>query len=148
MATEKMTIRMFLENVVNAEISEEMTAFAKERIAKLDEKNTKKRTSPTKKQSENDEIKAEILATMKNGIEYKASEIGEIFGISTQKASALLVQLEKTGIVQATEKREKGKGKVKVYTYSTDAETNYEAENIEITVADDLEAETENGDEE
>ena len=148
MATEKMTIRMFLENVVNAEISEEMTAFAKERIAKLDEKNTKKRTSPTKKQSENDEIKAEILATMKNGIEYKASEIGAIFGISTQKASALLVQLEKTGIVQATEKREKGKGKVKVYAYTTDAETDYKPENIEIEVADDLEAETENGDEE
>ena len=144
MATEKMTIRMFLENVINAEISDEMTAFALERISKLDEKNTKKRTSPTKKQSENDEIKAEILATMKNGMEYKASEIGATFGISTQKASALLVQLEKTGIVQATEKREKGKGKVKVYTYTTDAETDYTPENIEIIVADDLKVETEN----
>jgi len=143
MATEKMTIREFLENVVNAEISDEMTAFALERISKLDEKNAKKRTSPTKKQSENDEIKAEILATMKNGVEYKASEIGAMFGISTQKASALLVQLEKTGIVQATEKREKGKGKVKVYTYTTDAETDYEPENIEITVTDNLETETE-----
>ena len=38
-----MTIREFLENVVKAEISDEMTDFAQARIAKLDEKNEKKK---------------------------------------------------------------------------------------------------------
>lgn len=141
MANEKMTIRLFLENVVAAEISDEMTAFAKERISKIDEKNEKKKTTPNKRQAENDELKAEILATMKNGREYKASEIGVMFGISTQRASALLVQLANSGILETAEKREKGKGKVKVYTYTTDAETDYTPKNIEIVVADDLETE-------
>lgn len=141
MANEKMTIRLFLENVVAAEISDEMTAFAKERISKIDEKNERKKSTPNKRQSENEEIKAAILASMKNGKEYKASEIGVMFGISTQKASALLVQLTKDGILETTEKREKGKGKVKVYTYTTDAETDYTPENIEIVVTDDLETE-------
>ena len=48
MATEKMTIREFLENVVKAEISDEMTAFATERISKLDEKKRKKELLPQK----------------------------------------------------------------------------------------------------
>ena len=81
---------------------------------------------------------------MKNGREYKASEIGVMFSISTQRASALLVQLANSGILETAEKREKGKGKVKVYTYTTDAESDYVPENIEIVVADDLETETEN----
>lgn len=142
MANEKMTIRMFLENVIKAEISDEMTAFAQERIVKLDEKNEKKKSSTSKKQSENNELKAVILASMKNGVEYKASEIGTTFGISTQKASALLVQLEKDGIVESSEKREKGKGKVKVYTYTTETESDYEPKNIEIDIpAENIESE-------
>ena len=116
MATEKMTIRMFLENVVNAEISDEMTAFAKERIAKLDEKNEKKKSASSAKKVENNGIKTEILKTMADGNSYRASEIGELFGFSTQKASALLVQLETDGKVVSTEVRIKGKGKVKAYT--------------------------------
>ena len=142
MANEKMTIRTFLENIIKAEISDEMTAFAQERITKLDEKNEKKKSSTSKKQSENNELKADILASMKNGVEYKASEIGTTFGISTQKASALLVQLEKDGIVESSEKREKGKGKVKVYTYTTEIESDYEPKNIEIDIpAENIESE-------
>lgn len=124
---EKMTIRIFLENVIKAEISDEMTAFAKERIAKIDEKNEKKKSATSAKKAENSEIKNTILASMESGIEYKASEIGTTFGISTQKASQLLVQLEKDGILTATEKREKGKGKVKFYMLAT-AETDTETE--------------------
>lgn len=119
MANEKMTIRVFLENVIKAEISDEMTAFAKERITKIDEKNEKKKSATSAKKTENGEIKKTILASMEDGIEYKASEIGTIIGISTQKASQLLVQMEKDGILTATEKREKGKGKVKFYTLAT-----------------------------
>ena len=122
-----MTIRTFLENVIKAEISDEMTAFAHERIAKLDEKNEKKKSATSAKKAENSEIKNTILASMEIGIEYKASEIGIAFGISTQKASQLLVQLEKDGILTATEKREKGKGKVKFYMLAT-AETDTETE--------------------
>ena len=47
-----MTIRTFLENVIKAEISDEMTAFARERIAKLDEKNEKKKSATSAKKAE------------------------------------------------------------------------------------------------
>lgn len=121
-----MTIREFLENVISADISNEMNDFARLRIEKLDEKNEKKKTT-SKKKTENSEIKEQILAQMANDTEYKASEIGEMMGFSTQKASALLVQLTKDGILVAEEKREKGKGKVKVYKLVPDTE--FEKEN-------------------
>ena len=139
MATEKMTIREFLENVVKAEISDEMTAFALERISKLDEKNEKKKSASSAKKIENANIKTEILGKMKLGQNYRASEIGEIFGFSTQKASALLVQLEKEEKVTATEVRVKGKGKVKAYTKLETAET----ETAETETAETETAETE-----
>ena len=109
-----MTIREFLENVISADISNEMNDFARLRIEKLDEKNQKKKT-PSKKKTENDGIKNEILEFMSDGVGYKASDIATQFEISTQKASALLVQLAKYGKVTATEVRIKGKGKVKEY---------------------------------
>ena len=128
MATEKMTIREFLENVAKAELSDEMTAFALERISKLDEKNEKKKSANSAKKVENANIKTEILERMELGQNYRASEIGEIFGFSTQKASALLVQLEKEGKITATEVRIKGKGKVKAYIKIETAETAETAE--------------------
>lgn len=123
MATEKMTIREFLENVAKAELSDEMTTFALERISKLDEKNEKKKSANSAKKVENANVKTEILERMELGQNYRASEIGEIFGFSTQKASALLVQLEKEGKITATEVRIKGKGKVKAYIKVETAET-------------------------
>ena len=109
-----MTIREFLENVISADISNEMNDFARLRIEKLDEKNENKKTT-SKKKTENDGIKNEILEFMSDGVGYKASDIATQFEISTQKASALLVQLAKDGKVTATEVRIKGKGKVKEY---------------------------------
>ena len=109
-----MTIREFLENVISADISNEMNDFARLRIEKLDENNEKKKTT-SKKKTENDGIKNEMLEFMSDGAGYKASDIATQFEISTQKASALLVQLAKDGKVIATEVRIKGKGKVKEY---------------------------------
>ena len=124
-----MTIRQFLEAVIEAKISDEMTAFALERISKLDEKNEKKKSASSAKKIENASIKTEILEKMELGQNYRASEIGEMFGFSTQKASALLVQLEKEEKITATEVRIKGKGKVKAYTKVETAET--ETDNLE-----------------
>ena len=124
-----MTIRQFLEAVIEAKISDEMTAFALERISKLDEKNEKKKSASSAKKIENASIKTEILEKMELGQNYRASEIGEMFGFSTQKASALLVQLEKEEKITATEVRIKGKGKVKAYTKVETIET--ETDNLE-----------------
>ena len=123
-----MTIREFLENVISADISNEMNDFARLRIEKLDEKNEKKKTT-SKKKTENDGIKNEILEfMMSDGAGYKASDIAIQFGISTQKASALLVQLAKDGKVTATEVRIKGKGKVKEYRAEFDEMADDETE--------------------
>ena len=133
-----MTIREFLESVVGAEISDEMTDFAQARIAKIDEKNEKKKSSSSPKKAENAGIKTAILDAMELGQGYKASEIAEAFSISTQKASALLVQLEKDGKVTATEVRIKGKGKVKAY-FKTETETEAETETETETETENLE---------
>lgn len=82
--------------------SPEIKAFAEDAIAKLDEKNAKRKNTPTSKQVANDAIKAKIVeAFNEGGKEFVATSktIAEKFEISTQKASALLRQIAATGVI-------------------------------------------------
>lgn len=119
MANVKMTMRTFLEAVIGAEVSEEVTAFATERIKHLDEVNEHRKSRGSKTQRANVEIKAALLNALEKGVTYTAAEVValEVDGItSTQKASALLRQLVEDNKLTATEVKIKGKGKVKGYT--------------------------------
>lgn len=120
-----MTQRTFLEMVVTANISDEMTSYAKERIKHLDEVNEHRKAKGSKTQRANVEVKKSILAVMENDTIYTASQIVEmgIEGItSTQKASALLRQMTETGELTVTDIKIKGKGKVKGYALATPIE--------------------------
>lgn len=120
-----MTQRTFLEMVVTANISDEVTSYAKERIKHLDEVNEHRKAKGSKTQRANVEVKKSILAVMENGTIYTASQIVEmgIEGItSTQKASALLRQMTETGELTVTDIKIKGKGKVKGYALATPIE--------------------------
>lgn len=120
-----MTQRTFLEMVVTANISDEVTSYAKERIKHLDEVNEHRKAKGSKTQRANVEVKKSILAVMENGTIYTASQIVEmgVDGItSTQKASALLRQMAETGELTVTDIKIKGKGKVKGYALATPAE--------------------------
>ena len=119
MANTTMTQRTFLEMVVNANISDEMTAYAMERIKHLDDVNEHRKAKGSKTQRANAEVKKAILANLEENTVYTASQVAEmgIEGItSTQKASALLRQMTETGELTVTDIKIKGKGKVKGYS--------------------------------
>lgn len=105
-----MTRREFLNAVVEANINEEMTNFAVASIEKLDAQNKHRQSKPSKTAVANEPIKKAILEVLTNE-PMTASEIAEKCEISTQKASALLRQLE----VNVVELKVPKKGKVKGY---------------------------------
>lgn len=115
---EKMTKREFFEAVMAVEgIDAELKLFAEQEVAKMDERNAKRKNSPSKKSVENEPIKAKIVEHIGNAEDAQiASEIAKAVEISTQKASALCRQLVNDGTLKSEEVKVKGKGKVKGYS--------------------------------
>ena len=110
-----MTKREFLEMVIAESANEEVKAFAQNEVVKMDERNARRSASPSKKAIENEPIKANIVKFLGGHYEdvLTAAEIAAEVGISTQKASALLRQIDGLTV---TEVKVKGKGKVKGYS--------------------------------
>lgn len=106
-----MTRREMFEAIVNGNISDEVVNMALHEIEKMDERNMKRRNTASKKAKENEPIKAEILKVLTDA-PMTAANVAEVVGITTQKASALLRQIDG---LQVTEVKVKGKGKVKGY---------------------------------
>lgn len=113
---ERMTKREFLMAVIEKVEDAELKLFAEQEVEKMDERNAKRKNSPSKKSLENEPIKEKIVEVL-NGCEglVIASEIAEKVEISTQKASALCRQLVENGVLASEEVKVKGKGKVKGY---------------------------------
>lgn len=112
-----MTQREFYSAVINnqmdgTEITDEMVAFATDAIAKLDARNAKRSSTPSKAQIANEPIKAHILEVLTSEPQ-TASEIAQKCEISTQKASGLLSRMSD---LKVSEVKVKGKGKVKGYS--------------------------------
>lgn len=134
MANTTMTQRTFLEKVVNANISDEMTEYAMERIKHLDDVNEHRKAKGSKTQRANVEVKKAILASLEENTVYTASQVAEmgIEGItSTQKASALLRQMTETGELTVTDIKIKGKGKVKGYSLASPAQEIFDNSTVE-----------------
>ena len=110
-----MTNREFFNAIIKANINPEVTEMATSLLTKLDEKNAKRKNTETKEQKENKVLMGKILDTLSASTPTSASVLGGTLGVSTQKASALCVLLEKEGKVVVTEIKVKGKGKVKGY---------------------------------
>ena len=106
-----MTKREMFEAIVNGNITDEVVAMAKNEITKMDERNAKRKGKPSKNALANEPIKAQILEVLTD-VPMVASDVAEKVGISTQKASALLRQIDGLTV---TEVKVKGKGKVKGY---------------------------------
>ena len=106
-----MTRREMFEAIVNGNVTEEVIAMAQNEIVKMDERNAKRKNTPSKTALANEPIKAQIMEVLTNE-PMTASEVAEKVEISTQKASALLRQIDGLTI---TEVKVKGKGKVKGY---------------------------------
>lgn len=114
-----MTIREFYKGIIDSAASDELKDFATAALAKMDEKNEKRRNTPTKAQKENEPLKAEILAALTEGA-HTAAELGTELSLSTQKVSALCRALVAEGKVTVTDIKVKSKGKVKQYTVSAE----------------------------
>ena len=110
-----MTLRDMLTEVVNGNLTDEVVAKATEEIAKLDERNAKRNSRPSKTALANEPIKAEILKLFVENEKLLASEVGATIGISTQKASALLRQLVESGNLSVSEVKVAKKGLQKAY---------------------------------
>lgn len=118
-----MTNREFLNAVINAEISDELTAQAQDMLAKLDARNAKRAATPSKSAVANEPIKAKIVELLSGATELMtASQVGESLEISTQKASALLRQMVEVGTLISEEVKVPKKGKQKGYTLAEGAQ--------------------------
>ena len=106
-----MTRREMFEAIVNGNVTEEVVAMAQNELVKMDERNEKRKNSPSKTAIANEPIKAQIVEVLTTE-PLTASDVANAVGISTQKASALLRQIEGLTV---TEVKVKGKGKVKGY---------------------------------
>ena len=110
-----MTNREFYTAIVNSDLNDELKNFASEAIAKLDARNAKRASTPSKKSIENEPIKAKIVEYLASG-SHLASEIASGCEISVSKASALCRQLVESGSLTVCDVKVKGKGTQKSYS--------------------------------
>lgn len=112
-----MTNREFLTAIATLDnVSEDIKAYAEERIAKLDAANEAKKNKPSKKALENAPIMEQIVTEVLGTEAVTASTVAAAVGVSVQKASALLRALVADGKAVATEVKVPGKSAQKGYT--------------------------------
>lgn len=110
-----MTNREFFNAIVSANVSDELTAFAQEAIAKLDKRNEARSSKPSKVALANAPVKEAIVAFLAEHANAVASDIATGCEITTQKASALCRQLVEDGTLTSEEVKMPKRGKVKAY---------------------------------
>ena len=112
-----MTNREFFTAIANSDLNDELKAFATEAIVKLDERNAKRASKPSKKSLENIPIRAHIAGFLEeNEGSHLASEIASALELSTQKVSALCRQMVTDGVLTVEDVKVKGKGTQKAYS--------------------------------
>ena len=108
-----MTQREFYNGVIADTQNADLAKFAVEALEKLDARNAKRSEKPSKRSLEN----APIIESIKGLLTSEpmlASEVASALEISTQKASALLRQIEGVSVVDV---KVKGKGTQKGYFF-------------------------------
>ena len=110
-----MTYRDFYNAVLTSTDNDELKAFATEAIAKLDARNAKRSSKPSKKSLENAPIKDSIAEFLADG-SHLASEIASGLNLSVSKVSALCRQMVGDGVLTVEDVKVKGKGTQKSYS--------------------------------
>ena len=109
-----MTQREFYNGVIADTQNADLAKFAVEALEKLDARNAKRASAPSKKSLENAPLIAKIAEFLTSEPKL-ASEVASELEISTQKASALLRQVEGVSVVDI---KVKGKGTQKGYFFA------------------------------
>lgn len=110
-----MTKREFLNAIVTGTVNEEVIAKAEEMIAAMDNANAKRREQPSKRAVENAPLIEKIVTEILGTEVLTATQIGEVLGVSTQKASTLCRAAVKAGKAAQVDVKVKGKGIQKGY---------------------------------
>ena len=110
-----MTQREFFTAVIAEVENEELKGYATEAIAKLDARNAKRASKPSKKALENEPIKASIREFLEDD-SHLASEIAKGLDLSVSKVSALCRQMVEGGVLKVEDVKVKGKGMQKSYS--------------------------------
>lgn len=108
---EKMTRKMFFEAVVAGEISEEVKAMAAKELEKLAETSAKRAEKTAEKMAEYGPMVDRIVKEILGSEPMTSSQVGEILGVSFQKAGVPLKMAVEQGLVQTVELKEKGRVK-------------------------------------
>lgn len=111
-----MTSREFYTKVIEANVTEELTEYAQDAIKKLDTRNEKRSSKPSKKAEENAPIKESIRTYLAEHPKALATEIATALEITTSKASSLARQLVTEGVAISEDVKVKGKGSQKAYS--------------------------------
>lgn len=111
-----MTRRDFFTTIMNTEnLTDEIRAFARESLEKIDETNAKRAAKPSKTAIENAPLVAQVVELL--GDEPKtASDLVAAMDLKVQKVSSLLRAAVKEGKAASHDVKIKGKGTCKGYT--------------------------------
>ena len=104
-----MTEREFLTGLNTEEMNDAQKAYIKDRIAKLDERNEKRKNTPTKTQKENEGIETAILEALAGGAKL-STELATALNLTSQKVNGVAGNLAKEGKVTAEKVKIKGVG--------------------------------------
>lgn len=110
-----MTEREMLNAVINGEITDEVIEKAKERVTALDERNAKRKSTPSKSVLENAKVKEKIVEFL-NGKDFTlGTDIAIGIEESKNKISSLCSAMAKDGVLLTTEVSVPKVGKRKAY---------------------------------
>lgn len=112
-----MTNKQFFEAVITANMSEELTAHAQKMLDQLtkERESAKSRTNSARAEANRPVVEA-IKAFLADGLPHLTSEVATGCGISTSKASSLLVRMEVAKEVTQADVKIKGVGTRKAWT--------------------------------
>lgn len=116
-----MTQKEFLTKVIETVADEELKAYAEKALEKMAVRLAARKEKMTPKQEANAALKEQILAyfTENPNTALGAAAVGEMFEISTQKASPLLRQMVEAGALTVEDVKVTGKGTVKSYSLAS-----------------------------
>lgn len=127
-----MTQREFYAKVMAIEgISDELKTYAEGRIEALDKANANRSSKPTKKQTENEPIKAKILEHLADHPKTVGLDLAEAIGENKSKVISLCTELVKEGKLTKEEVKIPKVGKRMSYSLAEVEET--EVEDTEVT---------------
>ena len=119
-----MNERTYLNNVLAiADLSDEMREETLGRIAKIDAKNEKRKSTKTKVQKENEPIANAIIEALANG-EMLSVDLASAVGCSVNKVNGIALTLVNEGRLTKAKVKVKGKGEQTAYSLVITVEDN------------------------